>query len=89
MEGAYGRNLTLVISIQDSHIRRGYLSSPIAAISFASHSTTSYWDTDFIEISIRLTVNIATPGSFEDLKRISRKTADRYIKKYLLASDQL
>jgi hypothetical protein len=84
--GAYGRNLTLVISIQDSHIRRGYLSSPITTISFASYSTASYWDTNFIEISIRLTVNIATPGLVKGLKRISKKTTNRYIKKYLLVS---
>jgi hypothetical protein len=84
--GAYGRNLTLVVSIQDNHIRRGYLSSPIITISFASYSIASYWDTNFIEISIRLTANIATLGSVKGLKKISRKTANRYIKKYLLVS---
>ena len=58
--GAYGRSLTLIVSTQGSHIRRGCLSSKIT-ISFASHSIASYWDTNFIEISIRSTVNTITP----------------------------
>ena len=83
--GAFGRNLTLIVSIQGSHIRKGCLSSKTAS-SFASHSVASYWDTDFIEISNRLTVNIVTPESVKGLKRISRKTVNRCIRKYLLVS---
>jgi hypothetical protein len=82
---AYGRNPTLVVSIQGSHIRKGCLSSKTAT-NFASHSVASYWDTDFIEISNRLTVNIVTPESVKGLKRISRKTVNRCIRKYLLVS---
>ncbi len=83
--GACERNPTLVVSIQGSHIRKGCLSSTTAT-SFASDSVASYWDTDFIEISNRLTVNIVTPESVEGSKRISRKTVNRCIRKYLLAS---
>ena len=85
--GAYVRSLTLVVSIQGSHIGRGCLSSKITT-SFASHSIASYWDTNFIEISIQSTVNTITPESVKGSKRISRKTVNRCIKKYLLISAQ-
>ena len=76
------RSLTLVVNILGSHIRRGCLSSKITT-SFASHSIASYWDTNFMEISIRSTVNTITPKSVEGSKKISRKTTSRCIKKYL------
>ena len=79
------RSLTLIVNILGSHIRRGCLSSKITT-SFASHSVANYWDTNFIEISNRSTVNIVTPESVEGLKRISRKTVNHCIKKYLLIS---
>ena len=82
---AYERNLTLVVNIQDSHTRKGCLSSTITT-SFGSHSIASYQGTNSIEISILLTANIIAPESIEDLKRISRKTTSRCIKKYLLIS---
>ena len=65
VEGAFGRNPTLVVSIQGSHIRKGCLSS-MTATSFASHSIASYWDTNFIVISIQSTVNTITLESVED-----------------------
>ena len=79
------RSLTLVASIRGSHIRKGCLSSKITT-SFASHSIASYWDTNFIEISIRSTVNTITLESVEGSMRISRRTVNRYIKKYHLIS---
>jgi hypothetical protein len=77
------RSLTLIVNILGSHIRRGCLSSKITT-SFASHFIASYWDTNFIEISIRSTVNTITPESVKGSKRISRKTVNRCIKKYPL-----